>query len=109
MGGDFEGVDEDGRNFVGLWYDVKWSGIDSASVWQKKLGGDEVDVEDMGGVPPPGGQTYHEDDREFWGGQEVEISPVGGGTVIGGIKTRPGVHLEMTDENCVTGGMPPRL
>ena len=52
VGGDFEGVDEDGSNISGLWDDVQGSGTYSAAVWQKKLGDNRGNVEYPRGVSP---------------------------------------------------------
>ena len=79
VGDDLKGVDEDRRNDVVPGDDVKGSVTGSDSVRQKKLGGDRGNVEDTGGVLPLGGQTDCRDDGKTCGGQDVGISPGGGG------------------------------
>ena len=62
MGYDLKGVAKEGGNSAGLWDYIQGSGRDSAAVRQQKLGGEIGDVEDPGGVSPPGGQTDCRDD-----------------------------------------------
>ena len=45
-----------------------------------------------GGVPPPGSQADHRDDRNTWGWQGVGIPPGGGVTVSYGTTPHNGVH-----------------
>ena len=63
MGDDLEGVDKDGSNGVGLWYDVQGRGTNSAAVRHIKLDGERNNVGDPGGVSPPGRQIDCEYDR----------------------------------------------
>ena len=58
------------------------------------MGGDGGDAKGPGGVPPPGGQAYHEDDDNTWDKRGVGISPGGGGTGIRGTTTHKRVQYE---------------
>ena len=77
----------------------------SATVRQRKLGVDGGDVEDPGGVLPPGGQVDHGDDVEMCGGWEVGILPSSGGNESSGITPHSGEHSETTGNHRGTGSM----
>ena len=79
MGDNLEVVDKEGSNGAGPWGGLQGSSTDSAAVRQKKLDGDRGDIEDTGGVSPPGVQKDCRDDSGTCGIRDVGISPDGGG------------------------------
>ena len=104
-----KGDDEDRGNGAGPRDDVQVSGTYSDAVRQKILGCEGGDVEDPGGVLPPGGQTDCGDDGETCGGRYVGISLGCSGSRISGLIPHTGVHLEKAGDYCVTGGMLPHI
>ena len=88
---------------------VRGGGRVGALVWQQELGGDGVDAQVTGGVPPPGGAMDHMDDGETRGRQRVGITLGSGGNGSHGAPPHRGVHQEATGDNSGKGGLPPHL
>ena len=109
MGYDLEGVDEDGSNGAGSWDDAKGSGTYSAAVLKKKLSGEGGDVEDPGGVSPPGRQTNFGDDGKTCSGWDMGIYRGVGGARSSRLIPHTGFHLEMVGNHYGTGEMPPHI
>ena len=80
MGGDCEGVGEDGSNGVVTWDDLYGSSSVGATILQWDLGGDKSSAKVPGGVIIPGSQADQGNDGNMWGGQGVGISPGDGDT-----------------------------
>ena len=69
------------------------------------LGGDGGNIEDHGGVSPPGVQTDCGDDGEMCDRRDVGIYPSGGGSRSSRLIPHTGVHLETVGNHCGTGGI----
>ena len=56
------------------------------------MGGDRGYAKGPGGVPSPGGQVYHKNDGDTWGGRGAGMPRGGDGNGIQGAPNHKGVH-----------------
>ena len=73
------------------------------------MGGDGVDPQHHGEVPPRGSTTNHGDDGETWGRQRVGVSLSSGGNVSRGDPTYWGVHQEVSGDHIGKGILSPHI
>ena len=93
------GSREDGSN-------VKGSGEVCINIWNRELGGDQVDAQGPDGIPPSGGATNHGYGGETWGRRRVGLSSGRGGDGICRAPPHQSIHKESGDKHSVEGGLP---
>ena len=75
------------RNSAGPGGNLLGGGAVGYLVHKRELGGDGVDDQGSGGVPPPGGATDHRDDSGTWVRWRVGVPLGSGGNGIRGAQT----------------------